>query len=96
MTSAAPDNRSIDKNAGVMRSIVPVSEDFFPLMSASTSVISGIYSVHIYASPCASNLIHKPQKPFRVPFRILKYVGALTRLFFFVSALKISEFPKQR
>lgn len=58
MTSAAPDNRSIDKNAGVMRSVVPLSEDFVPLMSASTSVISCIYSGYIYASPYASNLIH--------------------------------------
>jgi len=44
MTSAAPDNRSLDKNAGVMRSIVPLPKDFVPLVSASTSIICYIYS----------------------------------------------------
>lgn len=44
MTSAAPDNRSSDKNAGVMKSFVPLPEDFVPLVSAFTSVISYVYS----------------------------------------------------
>lgn len=57
MASAAPDNTSLDKNAGVMKSFVPLLEDFVPLTSAFTSVISYVYSGYIYTSPYASYLI---------------------------------------
>lgn len=47
MTSAAPDNRSLDKNAGVMRSIVPLPKDFVPLVSVSISIVCYIFLGYI-------------------------------------------------